>query len=233
MPLVSLLLSAALALSSSSYLKGATADAPVVKSAPAPAPEEGAVTPTAWCVYPSNARPLDPVIVFGTDFDLGALAFFGSVPSVPIFVFAAPDSSPVPFAFMVVPVPPALLGGSAPLSIEYLGQRSNREPFRVRLLGNGYQQGPDPELWCSQPEAASIFEPVALFGFDFTEESVPYFGLIPSVNLGSFTNPIVVPPFGTFSAMITVVPPSFPGNVQVNVRRGGDRTESIPFRIRG
>ncbi len=188
---------------------------------------------TIFCVYPPDARIGDRVIIFGTNFDTGAIALFGSTPSVPTFIYSTPD--PVPtyghLSIMVALVPPAIFAGSTPIRVQFQGETSNPEPFRTRLFGGSYNQGPDPELWCTEPEQGRFLRPVALIGFDFTDESVPFFGAIPSLNLGTVTFPNI-PLFGRFSAMLTFVPSFFPGTVDVTVRRNGDVTESVPFQVR-
>ncbi len=189
--------------------------------------------PTIFCVQPPDGRIGELVLIFGTNFDLGAVPFFGSVPSIPLFTFASPRAVPGfgRLSVLVAPVPPNLFQGNTPLRIQYQGQSSSPTPFRVRLFGGTYQQGPDPELWCAEPREGGFLQPVVLLGFDFTEDSAPFFGPVPALNLGTFTLPIEIPFFGTFSAMLTLVPSFVPGPAAVTVRRDGGRTERVPFQI--
>lgn len=194
--------------------------------------ERASTDPSIWCVYPGDAPVGDVIIILGTNFDLGTVVFFDAIPSVPLLVTAIPDLPKIgTFAWMYVPVPPSLLGGRVNLTINYLGATSKPVPFTIRLLGGGYSQGPDPELWCPHPAAGSLLSPVVLFGYGFTDDSVPYFGRVPSLNLGHFDAPSF-PLFGSFSMMVTVVPPSLPGSVSLTVHTNGDVTEAVPFRIR-
>ena len=196
--------------------------------------EQRAAAPTIFCVQPPNGRVGELVLIFGTNFDFGAIPFFGSVPSIPLFTLASPFE--VPFfgrlSVMITPVPPNIFQGNTPLTIEFNGERSEPTPFRVRLFGDTYDQGPDPELWCSNPQEGGFLQPVLLLGFDFDEDSDPFFGSIPALNLGTFTLPFEIPFFGTFSGMITLNPRLLPGNTNITVRRDGDRTERIPFTVR-
>lgn len=196
--------------------------------------EHRAAAPTIFCVQPPNGRVGELVLIFGTNFDFGAIPFFGSVPSIPLFTLSSPFN--VPFfgrlSVMITPVPPNIFQGNTPLTIEFNGERSEPTPFRVRLFGDTYDQGPDPELWCSNPQEGGFLQPVLLLGFDFDEDSDPFFGSIPALNLGTFTLPFEIPFFGTFSGMLTLNPRLFPGDVGITVRRDGDQTESVPFEVR-
>lgn len=231
---VALLLGSLLTLQPSAEAGVPTGSSLTAKAADAPTTARPPDDPTIFCIYPPDGRIGDRVIVFGTNFDIGALAYFGAIPSVPTFIFSSPDEVPGygRLSVLVAPVPPNLLQGNTPLKVRYQGQTTNSVPFRVRLFGGSYNQGPDPELWCSEPEEGDFLSPIVLLGYDFTEESVPYFGSIASINLGTFTLPEPIPLFGTFSAMLTFVPSFFPGTVNLNVRRNGDVTESVRFRIK-
>jgi hypothetical protein len=89
--------------------------------------------PRILIVLPNAGPAFLPIVIGGTNFSAGAVPYFNSTPSLPLFNFSTqniPLIGSVSSGFTLVP--PAISATSSDLTIEYCGQRSNSFPFEVR-----------------------------------------------------------------------------------------------------
>ncbi|MGI0004562.1 MAG: hypothetical protein ACREAX_04610 [Candidatus Nitrosotenuis sp.] len=86
--------------------------------------------PRIFVVLPTSSPAFTPVVVAGTGFDNGAIPFFGSIPSVPIFNTSIQNIPLIgSISTGVTIVPPAAPAGAGNVRVEYFGQMSNPFPF--------------------------------------------------------------------------------------------------------
>ncbi len=88
-----------------------------------------------------------------------------------------------------------------------------------------------PEIWFVFPAEGAQFDPVIIFGTNFGDLPIPFFGFIPSVPLYTFNTPRI-PLIGSISVTITGVPfVLFPGMVDLTVVSNFQTSNAVDFRM--
>jgi hypothetical protein len=88
-----------------------------------------------------------------------------------------------------------------------------------------------PEIWFVFPDEGAELDPVFIFGTNFGDFPVPFFGFIPSVPLYTFNTP-ELPFIGTLSMTITGVPFSFfPRVVDLTIVSNFQTSNAVDFRM--
>lgn len=88
-----------------------------------------------------------------------------------------------------------------------------------------------PEILFVFPAEGGQFDPVVIFGTNFGDFPVPFFGFIPSVPLYTFNTPRI-PFIGTLSVTITGVPfVLFPGVVDLTLVSNFRTSNAVDFRL--
>jgi hypothetical protein len=86
--------------------------------------------PRIFILLPSSGPSFMPLVVGGSNFDVGTIPYVNSTPSVSIFNFSTrniPLLGSISVGFTIVP--PAAPSGPGDVHVEYFGQRSNPFPF--------------------------------------------------------------------------------------------------------
>lgn len=88
-----------------------------------------------------------------------------------------------------------------------------------------------PEIWFVFPAEGAQLDPVFIFGMNHGDLPIPFFGVIPSVPLYTFSTPSI-PMIGSFSLTVTAVPWSlFPGVVDLTVVSNFQASNAVSFRM--